>query len=683
MSHKEASATKRNPGVSRQAIAVSAEDLLPAAEVLKMPVTPETSKADIDRLFREAQANAGFQFLYTLVRVDGMQSWEGYEDEFLHLRKLLSDPAIACSLDNYQRLAAYPGPIKLLQNLVNCVRGELYDVSPLRSLVKGVYPNFVRPTPEEIVEFVTGTLRQAGFADLAGLFADAYLPQFSGAIAQETPVLPSAFSNLHLLLSQLLDRYYDELKGLQKDVKFVPLPGSLDVMQLLADDAMGGVCGLKIHFSQGCSAYFLRTPEQVTGANLEFGPPVVFLMMSMNPPGNGYRVDGKRLYECDFPGRYNKPFEWKPLIYPGDASDLIKECQQLSTDPDVQGVLLYMRLTGRKCIEIAVRSNMELPGTFTHTESGDVLIHKCPSDEDGAHLNVRVYDCTMILKSGTVEEIENGLTSFAWLMSVTFFPYGASYSWRNKYRMTFDGTGLLLPTHDDMTTVDQLLKKFPYEADGFVLGRGIDWYNMGNSATNPFTRFLCYYVAFESVAVAIFDGANLGVARPEHLNRTERRTKTIACIQEKHAASYDSDPVAFVKDSYFECVVGLKAKTKTIATQTFGENDEYVRLLFEKSEADGLSLSDLRSELAHGGVTLLDKTHEALIRKNLSTMGTITREFLLRVLFRLQPSDEVPTWCQEFKLGLSVADPRTTMWTTTDKTFPQGTTWKIRPEWCE
>jgi hypothetical protein len=82
-------------------------------------------------------------------------------------------------------------------------------------------------------------------------------------------------------------------------------------------------------------------------------------------------------------------------------------------------------------------------------------------------------------------------------MSVTFFPYGASYSWRNKYRMTFDGTGLLLPTHDDMTTVDQLAKKFPYEADGFVLGRGIDWFNMGNSATNPFTRFLCYYVAFE------------------------------------------------------------------------------------------------------------------------------------------------------------------------------------------
>jgi hypothetical protein len=90
-----------------------------------------------------------------------------------------------------------------------------------------------------------------------------------------------------------------------------------------------------------------------------------------------------------------------------------------------------------------------------------------------------------------------------------------------------------------------------------------------------------------------------------------------------------------------------------------------------------------RCRYGHQSTLTLDKTHEGLIRKNLFTMGTITREFLLRVLFRLQPSDEVPTWCQEFKLGMSAADPRTTMWTTSDKTFPQGTSWKIRPEWCE
>jgi hypothetical protein len=108
-----------------------------------------------------------------------------------------------------------------------------------------------------------------------------------------------------------------------------------------------------------------------------------------------------------------------------------------------------------------------------------------------------------------------------------------------------------------------------------------------------------------------------------------------------------------------------------------------VKLLFEKPEGDEFSLSDLRSQLAHRGITLLDKSHEVLVRKNLFRMNTIAREFLLRVLFRLQASGEVPTWCQEFKLGMSAADPRTTMWTTTEKAFPQGTSWKIRPEWCD
>jgi hypothetical protein len=566
---------------------------------------------------------------------------------------------------------------------VNCAQKQLYDVSPLRSLIKGSFPHAVRPTPQEIVDFITTSLQTAGYPDLASLVAAAYLPKLSGETAQNTPDLPAAFDNLHLLLTRLLDRYYGELKLIQKERKYIRLPGSLDVLELLSDDEMGGLCGLKVHFSQGCSAFFRRSPKEISGLNLEFGPPVVFLMMSMDPPGNEYRVDGKRLYEHDLPGRYNKPGEWKPLIYPGEASHLINECMQLSSDPDVQGVLLYIRLTGHKCIEFAVRSNMELPGVYTGTESGDVLMHKCSPDEDNAHLNVRTYDCTMLLKTGTPEEIENSLTSIGWLMSVMFFPYGATYSWRNKYRMTMGGSGLLRPTHDDMKTVDQLMKKFPHEKGGFVLGRGIDWYNMGNSATNPFTGFLCYYVAFESVAVAIFDGADLGFPQPERLTKGERRTKTAACIQDKYLGSFHSDPIAFVREAYFDCVVGLKSKAKTVATQIFGEDHEYLRLLFEKSGADSVSLSDLRSELAHGGITLLDKSHEELVRKGLFQMGKIAQEFLLRVLFRLQPADAVPTWSQEFQFGMSTSDPRTTMWTTAERIFPKNTSWKIRPEWCE
>ena len=105
---------------------------------------------------------------------------------------------------------------------------------------------------------------------------------------------------------------------------------------------------------------------------------------------------------------------------------------------------------------------MELPGEWTGTESNDVLIWKCPPDEDPAHLNVCVYDGVFDLKSGEVGEIERSLAQLNWLISMMFFPYGATYSWRNKYRMVLGGTGLLKPTHDELRTVDVLLKQFPY-----------------------------------------------------------------------------------------------------------------------------------------------------------------------------------------------------------------------------
>jgi|HubBroStandDraft_6_1064221.scaffolds.fasta_scaffold87685_2 hypothetical protein len=107
--------------------------------------------------------------------------------------------------------------------------------------------------------------------------------------------------------------------------------------------------------------------------------------------------------------RYNKLGEWRPLIFPGDAKHLIKECQELSDDPDVQGVLLNLSLTGHRCIEFSLRANLELPGEFTGTESNDVLLWKCQPPDDLSNSNVRLYDGLFDFKTGDVGEIEQCL----------------------------------------------------------------------------------------------------------------------------------------------------------------------------------------------------------------------------------------------------------------------------------
>jgi hypothetical protein len=348
------------------------------------------------------------------------------------LRRELAQPTLERALENYRRLASFPGPLKLVLNLLNCADGKHYDISPFRTLVPGTFPNLIQPRASEMLAFVAARLRSAQFAQLAVLFEKSYRAEFLEGESSPAPELDSTFDHLTSLLQDVLDRYFHELALAAKEPKYIKLPASLDVLELLIDQEMGGLSGLRVHFPQGCKAEFFRNSKGIFGLNFEFGPPITLLMMSIEPSSNEYRVEGKRLYEIPLAGRYNKLGEWKPLIYPGDAKHLIKECQELSDDPDVQGVLLYLRLTGHRCIEFALRANLELPGEFTGTESDDVLLWKCPSPDDLSNPNIRVYDGLFDLKTGDIEEIEQCLQSLNWLLSMMFFPYGATYSWRNK-----------------------------------------------------------------------------------------------------------------------------------------------------------------------------------------------------------------------------------------------------------
>jgi hypothetical protein len=241
----------------------------------------------------------------------------------------------------------------------------------------------------------------------------------------------------------------------------------------------------------------------------------------------------------------------------------------------------------------------------------------------------------------------------------------------------------LTPTEEELRLVDKVLEEFPYTVDGNILASAIDWYNRGTMSPNIFTSFFCYYVALESVAVAIADGAELGATHLSKVGKAARKELAISCIQEKHSELFPVDPIAFVERSYFDCVQSLGTKTKTAVSTVFGKEHIYFKWLFEQSSGGDISLSKLRSELAHGDVTLLDKAHEHLVRKHLHEMGDITKEFLMRILFRLNPSQAVPSWSRTFQVSVTTADPRSTLFSTTESIFPSGTSWKIRPEWCE
>src|SRR6185437_12500385 len=172
----------------------------------------------------------------------------------------------------------------------------------------------------------------------------------------------------------------------------------------------------------------------------------------------------------------------------------------------------------------------------------------------------------------------------------------------------------------------------------------------GSIGTTVVALRLCFYIALESVAVAIAGGSDLIKARITRPNKTEKYALRVECIQLKHSELFSVDPIKFVTESYFECVESLTTKVRAATSLIFGADHHCLKLLFEKSSGDDMALSKLRSELAHGDVTLLHKKHEHLVRRHLHEMGQITRDFLLRVLLRLDPTEQVPTWSQKFQM---------------------------------
>jgi len=247
--------------------------------------------------------------------------------------------------------------------------------------------------------------------------------------------------------------------------------------------------------------------------------------------------------------------------------------------------------------------------------------------------------------------------------------------------MTEQGGSCATPDENDLKILDETFKYFPKTDDSIVLDAAIDWYNRGSTTRNVFNKFLCFYIALESVCTAIADGdADFGLGY-RHKDKKERKIERIECIKIKYNQLYATDPIEFVEKAYFDCVLSLKEKVHSVTEIVFGQGHPYINTLFEKGE-DGYSLNGIRGQLAHGRKTLLFKQEEILVRKRLNEIKRIAYEFIMRLTFQLKPIDPLPTWSQKHASTMSAADPRSLLVINREDALPSKD-WRIRPEWIE
>jgi hypothetical protein len=234
------------------------------------------------------------------------------------------------------------------------------------------------------------------------------------------------------------------------------------------------------------------------------------------------------------------------------------------------------------------------------------------------------------------------------------------------------------PSEGDLHVLDRLLAASG--ANRAVVDQAVDWYNRGRSSSNEFVAFLCAYISFESTATAIWNGDIDIRAHFDRPSKAERKAEAARCIEALRALEPERDPRRFIEQAYFQCVVPLGRRVKEVATAVFGVSSPATANLF--ATRDGASLASLRSQLAHGGLSLADPVARELVRGRLADIQDIAWEFLVRVALDLLPTDDAPKWSKLHLFTATMDDPRATLCTSSLDHLPTSD-WRIRPNWIE
>ena len=383
------------------------------------------------------------------------------------------------------------------------------------------------------------------------------------------------------------------------------------------------------------------------------------------------------------PDRYNALGEWKPLFYSMNSDAIRSRAVSLSSDPDVQGTLLYVFATGKLVLEYVVRTTLRLP--VEQFDFGDGLhLWLCPVPTGTTYggRNVNIYDGWLNLQAADPTEVEDAIENIRRTMNRMAFAFDATVDWRVKYTTVSHMGGSASPALEDMPVLQAILSNLSVSMEDAILDAAIDWYNIGSTSSNPFVSFLCYYIAVESLANAIVDGeAEFGIGY-SRTTRRQRREERAQCIQALHDDLYCADPLEFVRRSYFDCVVGLTRRLREVCELVFGPGHPHISVLLERTNGD--SLASIRSQLAHGRVTSGNQEDQHLVSSHLDELRVISRDFLNRVIAssRSIPPTSNPMWSQTYSLGISMSDPRAILITSDPNTIV-GHNWTIRPEWCD
>lgn len=158
-----------------------------------------------------------------------------------------------------------------------------------------------------------------------------------------------------------------------------------------------------------------------------------------------------------------------------------------------------------------------------------------------------------------------------------------------------------------------------------VLGRAVSWHAFGNNRGMALNRFVNYWASVELLAEYFFERLKLGEAR------SERKDRVLSVLSDLTAKD------CFEKVLQASEIVRPTARTKiqaVIPVLTEGELDE--TLLFRRREQDGMTLAEIRNDIAHGNHADHELEFTDIAEARLQEIQEYSRKVLIGAIVRAE-----------------------------------------------
>lgn len=673
-----------------------------------MSTTATNKKLEIIKDFY-ARASGSFDYILAILRVGGINyypEWNEFEVDLWIEKRIneklekypwfnkLSKPWVVKELCHYLEISSFCEPYHVLINLLRISQKQSYSLVPLQeessNWIEAVLNLAVSDDDKAKLKDLFSCLNQELVSKLE---VDCIIQQgdiLVDSSTHEAIITHEEFIKLYEEAKQFFDVCIKVLKGARLEWVDHPWKEKLighysEVLHLFVDEKVG-LYGFEIKKPNNPSSKFVRTKEKVDGNNYMFDKEgrVEFIVGDIDE----YKKH-PTLHAMKHPDstRYNKLGEWQALESDVDSKSIQEEINKLTNDEIVKGCLFYIKATGYKAIEFAVKGKVQICKKKEEIELPDgIKLYRCPKriiSPSNEEVNLEVYDGTMLLLDDNPQTIKSALETIDLTIKSLSIYFDSALTWRIKSQINSSQSGCLVANEKDLENYVSVIHQKISKGLQLSISTAIEWYTRGITSKNECVAFSCFCFAVDNLATEISEGTfvNLGFNKFEKSEK-ELESQAKNELEEFYKKGEIENCLEFVRQLAENFKWFVTQKVKHGVSEIFGKDSKIVKRLFEE-KYNGKTVWGMRSDMAHGRKKKLPRVQGEEKINFTSMMREISREFILRILLGIKSDEKLPQISNTFSSGYSMYDPRSCFVRSGPSFLPKDVNWEIRAEWID